>query len=526
MMKKITWSLVLLVLIAALSGTSVFAKSSIISYSSLTLATAPPTVTTPIYLCQSSTPGPLTATPSGGGTLNWYTTLTGGVALPGAPTPFTIIAGSTTYYVTQTIAGVESSPRTPIVVNVVADNGATILLFRCDPSQIPTYSLNYTPPATVNNSVLFDWANNPLISNTYNFSYSIQGGPVVTGQTGTSHWLVPNMLPGQSATLTLTSATHPCVPAQTITCSVPCGASTTTPTFGPFATLYCINDVPPALPTTSTNGITGTWSPAVINTAAMGTIVYTFTPDPKLFPCALPKPLSISVGPVEPDFTDFSICSGSIPPNLDTTSPNGITGTWNPLTVDNMNSASYIFTPNPGQLCTPTNKTINVTVNPSNTILSLNWTVTEAFAKNQIVTVTEPVGVNYVYQLDYGPFQVSNVFENVSSGIHSITVKDVDGCSELSNNNVLVIGYPKYFTPNGDSYNDTWNIVRLKDQLDSKIHIFDRYGKLLKDISPNGAGWDGTYTGHPMPATDYWFTVDYTEQGITKEFKSHFSLKR
>ncbi len=236
--------------------------------------------------------------------------------------------------------------------------------------------------------------------------------------------------------------------------------------------------------------------------------------------------LNISVEPIEPDFTDFSICSGDTPPILNTTSPNGITGTWNPSTVDNMISGSYEFTPDGGQPCTPTNKIINVTVNPSNTILSLTWTVTDAFTKNQIVTVTNPVGANYVYQMDSGPFQISPSFENVASGLHSITVNDVNGCSELTDNNVLVIGYPKYFTPNGDNYNDTWNIPSLSDQLNPRIYIFDRYGKLLKDISPLGLGWDGTYIGQPMPADDYWFTVEYVEQSIIKKYKSHFSLKR
>jgi gliding motility-associated-like protein len=62
--------------------------------------------------------------------------------------------------------------------------------------------------------------------------------------------------------------------------------------------------------------------------------------------------------------------------------------------------------------------------------------------------------------------------------------------------------------------------------LNTRIYIFDRYGKLLKDISPNGSGWDGTYIGQPMPADDYWFTVEYSEQNSIKKYKSHFSLKR
>ncbi len=515
-MKNFFKSFVFLCLITAFSNTDVFAKSSISSYVSATLATAPPTVTSPIYLCQNSVATPLTATPSGGGTLNWYTTLTGGVPLAGAPTPSTVSVGATTYYVTQTIAGVESTPRTPIVVNVVADNGTQNKPLVCDPTQIL--------PADKNTSVFFDWGNVPGNPNAYNYSYSIQGGPVVTGSTGLSHWQVFGMLPGQSATLTLTHATLPCIPAQTVTCTVPC-VTTTTPTFSSTPTSYCLNDVV-VLPTTSTNGITGTWSPSTVDTSTMGTIVYTFTPDPLLFPCALKATLNISIEPIEPDFTDFSICSGDTPPNLNTTSPNGITGTWNPSTVDNMTSGSYEFTPDVGQPCTPTNKIIDVTVNPSNTIVGLTWTVTDAFTKNQIVTVTNPVGANYLYQMDSGPFQISPLFENVASGLHSITVNDVNGCSALTDDNVLVIGYPKYFTPNGDNYNDTWNIPSLSDQLNPRIYIFDRYGKLLKDISPLGLGWDGTYIGQPMPADDYWFTVEYVEQSIIKKYKSHFSLKR
>lgn len=510
--------IVCLFFITTLSNASVFAETCVNNFEKISLATDPPTVISPIYLCSSSTPVPLTAIPSGGGTLNWYSTSTGGVALPSAPTPFTIPVNSTTYYVTQTIAGVESSPRTPIVVNVVADNGTVNKPLVCDPSQILA--------ADKNSSVFFDWGNVPGNPNAYNVSYSIQGGPVMTGSTGLSHWQVFGMLPGQSATLTLTHATLPCIPSQTLTCSVPCGSTTTTPTFGTTPTSYCLNDVV-VLPTISTNGITGTWSPIPVDTSTMGTNIYTFTPNSTTFPCALKTTLSIVVKPIVPDFNDFSLCSGDVVPTLSSVSPNGITGVWNPLSVDNMNSAPYVFTPDPGQPCTPSIKTINVTVNPSNTILNLNWTVTNAFTKNQIVTVTNPVGANYLYQMDSGSLQTSPLFENVASGLHSITVIDVNGCSRLTDATVLIIGYPKYFTPNGDTYNDTWNISGLSYlSNNSRIYIFDRYGKLLKDISPNDNGWDGTYTGQPMPASDYWFSVEYEEQGIIKKFKSHFSLKR
>ncbi len=533
-MKEIFRSIVCLFLFFAFSNAKVFAKSIISSYTLETLATAPPKVYSPVTYWQNCSK-PLVAIPSGGGTLNWYTLPAGGLALPGAPTPNTTTIGSTiTYYVSQTITGVESI-RVPIVVNVAADSGATILNFKCDPSQIPRYSVDYTPPATIDNTVLFDWSNNnAFISQTYICTYSIQGGTSVTefNPNNESHFIVTNLLPGQSVEFTLTSASHPCVPSQKITCSVSCRTSNVTPIFGVIPTSYCLNDIV-VLPTTSTNNpsITGTWSPFPVDTSTMGATTYTFTPDPISFPCALKTPLTISVEPIEPDFTGFSICSGDPASTLSNVSPNGITGIWSPTdTVDSsvlgVGVFPFTFTPDSGQPCTPTDKTINVTVDPSNTIVSLNWTVTDAFSKNHLITVTDPVGVNYVYQIDSGPFQTSPLFENVASGLHSITVNDINGCSTLTDNNVLVIGYPKFFTPNGDTHNDNWNISGLKDQLNCRIYIFDRYGKLLKDISPKDLGWDGTYIGQPMPAADYWFTVEYAELNIIKEFKSHFALKR
>jgi gliding motility-associated-like protein len=156
----------------------------------------------------------------------------------------------------------------------------------------------------------------------------------------------------------------------------------------------------------------------------------------------------------------------------------------------------------------------------------ISYEVSDAFDANQVITVTAVgVGGDYEYQLDNGSFQDSNVFENVSSGTHIITVRDKNGCGQTYSE-ALLVNYPKFFTPNGDGFNETWNIVDLQAQSTALIHIFDRYGRLLKDIKPNGAGWDGSFGGEELPSDDYWFTITYTEDGINKEFKAHFSLKR
>jgi len=171
-------------------------------------------------------------------------------------------------------------------------------------------------------------------------------------------------------------------------------------------------------------------------------------------------------------------------------------------------------------------ETISVTVTASEPAV-IAYEVSQDFGDNQSITVTATgQGNNFEYQLNDGPFQDSNVFENVASGIHTITVRDKNGCGSTSIQ-ALVVNYPKFFTPNNDGYNDTWNIKDLSGQSTAKIVIYDRYGKLLTQILPSNSGWDGTYNGRQMPSDDYWFSVSYTdEKQVAQEFRAHFAMKR
>ena len=151
--------------------------------------------------------------------------------------------------------------------------------------------------------------------------------------------------------------------------------------------------------------------------------------------------------------------------------------------------------------------------------------VSSYFADNATIQITAaPMGA-YEYALDYGPFQESSMFEGVETGTHIIHVRDLKACAEVTTT-VSVVDFPKYFTPNGDGIHDTWNIFALSNQISAKIYIFDRFGKFLKQISPTGLGWDGTFNEKPMESDDYWFVVEYFEAGTNKEFKAHFTLKR
>ena len=145
---------------------------------------------------------------------------------------------------------------------------------------------------------------------------------------------------------------------------------------------------------------------------------------------------------------------------------------------------------------------------------------------NNTVTITTSGKGNYEFSIDLpnGPFQESNFFDNVASGIRDVYVIDTKGCGTVKKT-IAVVGVPKFFTPNQDGFNDFWNIKGIDATFNSKsiIYIFDRYGKLLKQMLPSSLGWDGTLNGAPLPSDDYWFTL-LLEDG--REAKGHFSLKR
>ncbi|WP_242204256.1 T9SS type B sorting domain-containing protein [Aestuariivivens insulae] len=135
---------------------------------------------------------------------------------------------------------------------------------------------------------------------------------------------------------------------------------------------------------------------------------------------------------------------------------------------------------------------------------------------------------DYEFSIDSGVWQANGAFNNVSYGEHIIKARDINGCG-VSETKVFVIDYPFYFTPNGDNNHDTWNIVGVEHLLNAKVYIFDRYGKLMKQLSPGTSqGWDGRFNGTLMPSDDYWFVIEYEEplDKSIKQYRSHFALRR
>ena len=170
-------------------------------------------------------------------------------------------------------------------------------------------------------------------------------------------------------------------------------------------------------------------------------------------------------------------------------------------------------------------RTRTITVTSSNIAHISTIEINELSDNNSVLILVNGEG-NYEYSLNDSNnfYQDANLFENVPAGIHEVYIRDKNGCG-ITNETIAVLGVPRFFTPNNDGFNDYWNIKGINTEFNSKtiIHIFDRFGKLIKNMNPQSQGWDGTFNGLPLPADDYWYTAKL-ENG--KEIKGHFSLKR
>ena len=148
----------------------------------------------------------------------------------------------------------------------------------------------------------------------------------------------------------------------------------------------------------------------------------------------------------------------------------------------------------------------------------------EEFSTNNKVEVMVSGDGIYEYSIDGLNFQDEALFQFVEPGIYTLRIRDLNGCG-ITEKEISVLGYPKFFTPNGDGINDFWQITGIQGETaaESRVFIYDRYGRVVTQILPNDIGWNGRASAGDLPAADYWFSITL-ENG--KEYKGHFALKR
>lgn len=314
-------------------------------------------------------------------------------------------------------------------------------------------------------------------------------------------------------------------------CAVP---ATYTLTVNPIITpLFNINTAisicnaatPPVLPATSTNGITGTWSPAVVSNTATGT--YTFTPTSD--PCAPPVKITVTVNPIITPAFSFgntqSVCINATPPVLPGVSTNGITGTWSPAVVDNQNSGTYTFTPDAGQCANSATLTYQVNPIPSVVNIRKDTTVYDGavlplydFSTNISVTRinwinTDPsIGLPASGSGVVPSFRATNMTDVPVTAVVTATPY-VNGCMGITQFYRITVRpldkdlfVPNVFSPNGDTKNN--QLFVFGNYISTlEMHIFNQWGQKMITITDQKQGWDGRFRGSPQPVGVYVYVL-------------------
>lgn len=239
--------------------------------------------------------------------------------------------------------------------------------------------------------------------------------------------------------------------------------------------------------------------------------------------------VSVLAAAQEREEVEVSLCYDGVPVNLLKRIPNlpSSGGVWTP----SLSSGTSFFNPNtdseglyvyqpPSSSCGVSEYHISVAVYHTDEPPVYTINVTE----NDINLKVHSSG-DFEYSLNGVDFQLSPKFKNLPGGNYMVYGREINGCRSFQEN-VALVSYPKFFTPNGDGINDFWKIKGEVGQ-SYKLNIFNRYGKLLKALTysenSQSLGWDGTYKGVLMPTSDYWFKIEFTDGTIKR---GHFSLIR
>jgi len=401
------------------------------------------------------------------------TTSNNGITGTWSPTAISNTANGA--YVFTPTAGQCSSPFTlNVTVNQIATPSFAIATTLCSGSTAPTL------PATSTNGITGTWSP-AVVNNTANGTY------VFTPNAGQC-----------SSSFTLNVAvTNSIAPTFTITDT------------------FCSGTTAPTLPTTSNNGITGTWSPAVISNTADGAYVFT----PTAGQCGEPFTLNVNVTPTEtPDFaTTLTICSGQTAPTLAATSPNGITGTWSPSSIDNTTSDSYVFTPNAGQCAVGMTLQVMLStfeIDFDQKCVGGEFIVTALPLNNSF----DPNTVNYLWKNSQGVTvgtneetlnitDLMNVTAITFPATYTVTITNTAGCSTTEN--VIIYGafckIPKGISPNNDNENDSFDLTGLGVD---EIKIYNRYGTEVFHQRNYTNQWKGqTDKGDELPTATYFYVI-------------------
>lgn len=460
------------------------------------------TSTTPSSRCNSGSVT-LEATASAG-TINWYDSETGGTLL-GTGDSFTtpILLSTTTYYVDASTSSCSNAARTAIIATIITPTiTSTTPASRCDTGIVTLQAL--ASAGTIN------WYDAPIGGTLLGTGTSF----TTTNITATKTYYVDVNTSTSCTSLTRTAITATVNNTPTITSTTDasrCDSGSVT------------------LEATSSDG-TINWYDTNGNNIATGNsyitpilnATTTYYVDAKSTGCNSPKTgITATIYPIDKTTEEVILCQGTTA-TLDASIP-GMNYLWSPggetsQTIVASKIGDYSVTiSSPAILSCDSKKSFKVIEHPKPVIKEI------IINENSITIELENPENYYEYSVDNQIFKNSNQFSYLPSGPHTAFVREKNLCN-LTQEDFTIFTIAKYFTPNNDGFNDVWEIAEMKDFPNSSLSVFDRYGKLLKQLNYKNSGWNGTFNGVKLPADDYWYTLKIEDS--KPEIKGHFTLKR
>ncbi|MGL2967567.1 choice-of-anchor L domain-containing protein [Flavobacterium sp. XGLA_31] len=432
---------------------------------------------------------------------------------------------TTLFTIDTTICENETAPVLP----TTSDNGVAGTWSPSVVSNTLTADYVFTPNSgTCGTAVTITVTVTPLIPSTFATPATICSGASVPalpansieGTAGT--WNPSTVDNTQTATYTFTPNAGQCATTGSLTINV---NQPITPTFDSVAAI-CNGAALTALPTTSLNGYTGTWSPALDNTV---TTTYTFTPNANQ--CASNTTLTITVNPKNPATFDAiaPLCIGENAPMLPNTSLEGYTGTWSPATVNTNTTGTYLFTPDVGQCAANGSLTITVldgfdfaldgacianqftvTVSAVNNSFDLNTANYAWFNSN-----LQSIGTN-ANTFDVTAYLASTPEQETLPVTFTATVTTADGCA-LSHDIIIKRVFceiQKGISANNDGDNDFFDLTGYNVK---ELTIYNRFGMKVYSRANYSNQWIGqSDAGDELPDGTYYYVIDLNDNQSAK----------
>lgn len=142
----------------------------------------------------------------------------------------------------------------------------------------------------------------------------------------------------------------------------------------------------------------------------------------------------------------------------------------------------------------------------------------EGLQGNDTLSIDWSNGKSMVYSID-----------ELAAGDYAVNVKIKNKLDTTINFKIekieCVVGFESHFTPNGDNYNDTWDINNTQFYPEFELYVFNKWGQQVHKQKGTYTKWDGKMGSLDVADGTYYY-VFYYKSGENKHLKGDVTILR